>query len=107
MLLKLLLACQGKHPCLHVECAVTGLHVSKITINFSIKSPCLDTHSDKHFNKIAMLWLSVLPFQPKYRLGHPQKYLLLLLKKLFVGSTYPKIKYLNFEKNFTGGYQAI
>ena len=44
---------------------------------------------------------TVLPFQPKYRLGHPENYLFLLSKKLFIGSKYPKINLFNFEKNFT------
>ena len=35
---------------------------------------------------------SVLPFWPKYRLGHPENYLFSLSKKLFLGSKYPKIK---------------
>ena len=30
----------------------------------------------------------VLPFQPKYRLLHPKKYLFLLSKKMFVGSKF-------------------
>ena len=45
----------------------------------------------------------MLPFQPKYRLGHPENYLFVLSKKIFTGSKYPKINLFNFEKNFTGG----
>ena len=31
----------------------------------------------------------VLPFQPKYRLGHPGKYVFLLSKNIFTASKYP------------------
>ena len=48
------------------------------------------------------MYKPVLPFQPKYRLSHPENYLFLLSKKLFTGSEYPKNKLFNFEKNFTG-----
>ena len=41
--------------------------------------------------------------QPKCRLGHPENYLFLLSKNMFVGSKNPKINKFNFEKNFTGG----
>ena len=44
---------------------------------------------------------AVLPFWPKYRLGHPENYLFLLSKKSFIGSKYPKINLFHFEKNFT------
>ena len=44
----------------------------------------------------------VLPFQPKFCLGHPENYLFLLSKNLFTGSKYPKFDLLNFEKYFTG-----
>ena len=33
----------------------------------------------------------VLPFQPKYRLGHPENYLFLLSENIFIGSEHPKI----------------
>ena len=41
-------------------------------------------------------------FLPKYRLGHPENYLFLSCKKLFLGSKYPTNILFNFEKNFTG-----
>ena len=44
---------------------------------------------------------AVLRFEPKHRLGHPNKYLFLLSKNLFTGSKYPRINWFNFEKNFT------
>ena len=44
---------------------------------------------------------SVLLFQPKYRLGHPENYLFLLSKKVFTGSKYAKNKLINFEKRNT------
>ena len=43
----------------------------------------------------------VLPFQPKYSLGHPEKYLFLLSTNVFSGPKYPKNKLINFETNFT------
>ena len=49
----------------------------------------------------AVILFSVLPLQPKHRLGHPENHLFLLSKKLFIGSKYPKNKLFNFEKNFT------
>ena len=33
---------------------------------------------------------ALLPFQPKYRLGHPENYLFLLSKSKFAGSKNPK-----------------
>ena len=45
--------------------------------------------------------LPVLPFQPKYRLGHPEIFLFLLSKKVLTGSKYPKNRLFSFEKNFT------
>ena len=44
---------------------------------------------------------SVLPFQPKYCLRHPENYLFLLSKNIFTGSKYSKNKLYNFEKHFT------
>ena len=32
----------------------------------------------------------VLPFWPKYYLGHPKNYLILLLENIFIASTYPE-----------------
>ena len=43
----------------------------------------------------------MLPLQPKYRLGHPQKNLILLSKNKILGLKYPKKQLFNFEKNFT------
>ena len=39
----------------------------------------------------------MLPFCPKYRLGHPEKYLFLLSEYTFTGSKYPEKK--NEKKN--------
>ena len=50
---------------------------------------------------------AVLPFQPKYRVGHPENYLFLLSNKLFIGSKYQKNKLLKFEKNFTGNQTPL
>ena len=51
--------------------------------------------------------LPVLPFKPKYRLGHPENYLFLLSKNIFTGSKYPKINWFAFEKNFTDRYLQV
>ena len=45
---------------------------------------------------------AMLPFWPKYRLGHPGNYLFLFSKNMLVRSKYPKIYWFNFEKSFTG-----
>ena len=38
----------------------------------------------------------VLPFEPKYRLAHPENYLFSLSIKIFFGSKYPKKKIIQF-----------
>ena len=50
----------------------------------------------QHWPMISVAVLAEIP------LRSPQKFSILLSKKLFVGSNYPKLKYINFEKNFTG-----
>ena len=47
---------------------------------------------------------SVLPFKPKYRLGHPKNYLFSLLKKYFLDQSIQKIFYFIFEKGSTGNH---
>ena len=44
---------------------------------------------------------SVLLFQPKYRIGHPENYLFLLSKKIFFGSKYPISILFIFENRST------
>ena len=43
------------------------------------------------------LQVAVVLFWLKYRLGHPENYLLSLSSKLFSGSKYPKNSIFNFE----------
>ena len=45
---------------------------------------------------------SVLPFQPKYRLGHPENHLFSLSVKMFSGSKYPENSLFHFEEGSTG-----
>ena len=51
-------------------------------------------------------WVPVLPFKPKYCLGHPENYLFFLSKNMFIGSKYPKNKLFNFEKTSLMGTSA-
>ena len=43
----------------------------------------------------------VLPFYPKYCLGHPENYFLYLSKNIFIRTKYPKTNKFNFEKKNT------
>ena len=47
----------------------------------------------------------MLPYQPKYRLGHPEKQLLSLSNNILIGLEYPKKNQLNIEKKITAAHQ--
>ena len=42
----------------------------------------------------------MLPFYPKYGLGHPRKYVILYKNKKYIGSKYPQKNQFNFENSF-------
>ena len=47
---------------------------------------------------------TVVLFQQKYWLGHPENYLFSISKKLFVGSKYPKNKLFDFDHRSVGDH---
>ena len=49
------------------------------------------------FGAHRVVW-TVLPFKPKYQLGHPENYLFHYLKKICSGSKYPKKHVIKFWK---------
>ena len=65
---------------------------------------CMARYSEIHlYNEVVVCSRAahsqpVLPCLPKYCLGHPENYLFLLSKNVFIGSKYPKNKLINFER---------
>ena len=55
----------------------------------------------------SVVVITVLPFQPKYQLGHPKNYLFSLPTKIFSGSKYPKTTSFNFENRSAGPGQSL
>ena len=75
---------------------------TKENMLLEMSDPCAgDALVQVCFSHAQTFYGAVLPFWPKYRLGHPENYLFSLPKKIFSGSKYPKIKLLDFEKGST------
>ena len=55
-------------------------------------------HQGRQGNAKNAMLAAVLPFSTQYRLGHPEFFLFFLSNNIFIGSKYPKINKLKFEK---------
>ena len=64
----------------------------------SLSSRCVNFGCDQ---LVLFSMGSVNVFQPKYRLGHPEKYLFLLSVNTSLGSKYPNKNQVKYERTFT------
>ena len=68
---------------------------------------CKRTHHISLSSSKHLAWYPVLPFQPKYRLGHPKNHYFHYLKKYFLDQSIQKNILFNFEKGSTDDISGV